>query len=53
MSKEKQQHNETMDIEFCDSKPQQEAAGGYAPPPSQELPDSFEEIEGPDEDLPF
>ena len=41
------------DIEFCDKKPQNEAAGTYAPPPSQELPDGFEEIEGPDEDLPF
>jgi len=41
------------DIEFCDKKPQNEAAGAYAPPPSQELPDGFEEIEGPDEDLPF
>ena len=41
------------DIEFCDKKPQNEAAGAYAPPPSQELPDGFEEIEVPDEDLPF
>lgn len=40
------------DIEFCDKKPQQDAAGAYASP-TQELPDGFEEIEGPDEDLPF
>jgi hypothetical protein len=33
-------------------KPQQDAAGTYAAP-SQELPDGFEEIEVPDEDLPF
>lgn len=42
------------DIEFCDKKPQhQEVAGPYAQPTTQELPDGFEEIEGPDEDLPF
>lgn len=40
------------DIEFCDKKPQQDAAGTYAAS-SQELPDGFEEIEVPDEDLPF
>jgi len=40
------------DIEFCDKKPQQDAVGTYAAP-SQELQDGFEEIEVPDEDLPF
>jgi len=40
------------DIEFCDKKPTHHPPPTQ-PPPSQELPDGFEEIEVPDEDLPF
>jgi len=41
------------DIEFCDKKPKQDASAGTYPTSAQELPDGFEEIEVPDEDLPF
>lgn len=41
------------DIEFCDKKPQQDTAAGTQQSSAQELPDGFEEVEAPDEDLPF